>query len=82
MAEQIPQELIDRINQLSHKKKTVGLTEDEQVEQKSLREIYLALFRQNFRNNLEMVRVFNKAGKEVTPAKVRKIQKEKGLRND
>lgn len=82
MAEQIPQELIDRINQLSHKKKTVGLTEDEQVEQKSLRETYLALFRQNFRNNLEMVRVFNKSGKEVTPAKVRKIQKEKGLRND
>lgn len=82
MSEQIPQKLIKRINELAHKKKTVGLSKSEQAEQKSLRETYLALFRKNFRSDVEMMRVFNKAGQEVTPEKVRKIQKQKGLRDD
>ena len=33
----IPQDLIDRINELAHKKKDKGLTEEEQAEQKQLR---------------------------------------------
>ena len=41
----IPQDLIDRINELAHKKKDKGLTEEEQAEQKRLRETYLSLFR-------------------------------------
>lgn len=82
MAGKIPQKLIDRINELSKKKKSTGLTKEELIEQKNLREDYLAAFRQTFRSNVEMLQVFNKEGKEVTPEKVKKIQRKKGLRDD
>ena len=82
MSGKIPEKLIKRINQLARKKKVSGLTEDEKAEQQSLRETYLALFRQTFTSNLEMLRVFDQDGNEVTPQKIRKIQKQKGLRND
>ncbi|KRN30448.1 DUF896 domain-containing protein [Liquorilactobacillus mali] len=82
MKGKIPQELINRINELSKKKKSVGLTKEELVEQKSLREDYLAAFRSTFRSNVEMLQVFNKEGKEVTPEKVKEIQRKKGLRDD
>lgn len=78
----IPQELIDRINFLAKKKKTMGLSEDEKVEQQSLRETYLAMFRENFRSHIEMLQVYDKDGKEVTPEKVKEIQRKKGLRDD
>lgn len=82
MASKIPSKLINRINQLAHKQKSEGLTVDEQAEQQSLRETYLALFRQTFRSNVEMMRVFDKNGKEVTSKKVRELQKQRGLRDD
>ena len=78
----IPQELIDRINFLAKKKKTTGLSEDEKVEQQSLRETYLAMFRENFRSHIEMLQVYDKDGKEVTPEKVKEMQRKKGLRDD
>ena len=78
----IPQELIDRINFLAKKKKTTGLSEDEKIEQQSLRETYLAMFRENFRSHIEMLQVYDKDGKEVTPEKVKEIQQKKGLRDD
>ena len=78
----IPQELIDRINYLANKKKTTGLSEDEKIEQQSLRETYLAMFRENFRSHIEMLQVYDKNGKEVTPEKVKEIQRKKGLRDD
>ena len=61
----IPQELIDRINELSKKKKEEGLTSEELAEQKELRETYLSLFRENFRSHIEMLQVYDKNGKEV-----------------
>ena len=78
----IPQELIDRINFLAKKKKTTGLSEDEKIEQQSLRDLYLAMFRENFRSHIEMLQVYDKDGKEVTPEKVKEIQRKKGLRDD
>ncbi|KRM18782.1 hypothetical protein FC40_GL000565 [Ligilactobacillus hayakitensis DSM 18933 = JCM 14209] len=78
----IPQELINRINELAKKKKSEGLTEDEILEQKKLRETYLAMFRENFRSHVEMLQVFDKNGKEVTPEKVKEIQRKRGLRDD
>lgn len=79
---QIPQNLIDRINELSNKKKTVGLTPEEKEEQKSLRETYLSIFREGFRNRIEMLQIYDKNGKEVTPEKVKNIQRKRGLRDD
>lgn len=78
----IPQNLIDRINELAHKKKETGLTVEEQEEQKRLRSTYLSMFRENFRSQVEMLQVYDKEGKEVTPAKVKDIQRKRGLRDD
>ncbi len=54
------QEKLDRINALAQKKKTVGLTEAEQVEQKELREAYLEAFRKNFKQQLDNVEIVYK----------------------
>ncbi len=42
------QNLLRRINELAKKKKTVGLTAEEQAEQKKLYKIYLGEIRQQF----------------------------------
>lgn len=53
----ITQEMIDRINELSRKKKTIGLTTDEQAEQKKLYKEYIAAFRANLKSQLDMIEV-------------------------
>ena len=53
----IDQKLIDKINFLANKKKTVGLTEEEQKEQDELRKEYLRLFREGFRQRLESITI-------------------------
>ncbi len=54
------QEKLDRINALAQKKKTVGLTEEETIEQLELREKYLEAFRKNFKNQLDNVEIVYK----------------------
>ena len=46
---------IERINELAHKKKEVGLTEAELLEQAELRKEYLESIRANFRQTLESI---------------------------
>ena len=46
---------IERINELAHKKKSVGLTEEELREQADLRQEYLESIRANFRQTLESI---------------------------
>ena len=57
-------ELIDRINALYHKSKTVGLTDEEKAEQDKLRKQYVAGFRQGMQNTLENVYVVDENGNE------------------
>ena len=47
------EKLIGRINELAYKSKTIGLTEDEKVEQAELRTKYINLFRQNIIGTLD-----------------------------
>lgn len=83
MAESTDQEkLLKRINELAHKNKEEGLTEAGTKERAKLRKEYLKNFREAMRSNIEMMRIFDDNGKEVTPEKVREIQRKKGLRDD
>ena len=58
-------ELLTRINALANKKKTVGLTAEEQAEQKRLYKIYLGEIRQQFSATLDNVSVEQKDGTVV-----------------
>ena len=60
--------MIDRINELAKKKKTVGLTEAETAEQKELYKVYLAEIRGQFTETLENVSI-KEADGSVTPLK-------------
>lgn len=49
-------ELIARINELSRKNKTVGLTPEETIEREALRKKYLENFKRNFRDQLDTIK--------------------------
>lgn len=51
----ITPELLARINELARKKRTIGLTEEELVEQKGLYKIYLAAIRGQVTTLLESI---------------------------
>ena len=83
MAEENEQDkLLKRINELAHKNKSEGLTEEEKIERKKLRDEYLKNFREAFKSKIEMTQIFDKNGKEVTPEKIKEIQRKQGLRDD
>lgn len=72
-----------RINELAAKAKTPeGLADDEIAERADLRAEFLENFRATFRSQVEMLQVFDDDGNEVTPDKVKDIQREKGLRDN
>lgn len=73
----LSKEKIARINELSKKKKAGTLTEEEAKEQTLLRKEYLETFRNSFRDTIENVQVFDAAGNDVTPEKVRKLKNNK-----
>jgi len=50
------EKLIARINELSRKHKTVGLTAEETEEREQLRRQYLDNFKKNFRNQLDTIK--------------------------
>ena len=48
---------IDRINTLAHKQKSVGLTEEEKLEQAALRKEYIESIRESLRANLNNISI-------------------------
>ena len=48
---------IDRINELAHKQKSVGLTEEEKIEQAGLRKEYIESIRASLRANLNNISI-------------------------
>ncbi|KAB7708186.1 DUF896 domain-containing protein [Bacillus aerolatus] len=70
---------LTRINELSKKSKSEGLTADEKIEQASLRQEYLKVFRSSMKNTVETVRIFDPEGNEVTPQKIKDIQNRKNM---
>ena len=47
--------MIDRIHTLHHKAQSVGLTEEEKIEQAKLRKEYIATIKMNLRNQLDNI---------------------------
>ena len=68
-----------RINELARKKKKEGLTQQEILEQQALREEYLTVFRGGMRHHIEGMKVVDQEGTDVTPDKLKRIQKEKQI---
>lgn len=77
----LSEDKLRRINELSKKKKEHGLTEAELKEQSILREEYLENLRKGFRNHIEGLKIVDEEGNDVTPDKLKSIQKEKRIHN-
>jgi uncharacterized protein YnzC (UPF0291/DUF896 family) len=57
--------LVDRINELARKAKTVGLTEEEKAEQLKLRQEYLKEFRKGMEQTLDSIIIEDEAGNQT-----------------
>ncbi|KUP06822.1 hypothetical protein Q73_06470 [Bacillus coahuilensis m2-6] len=68
-----------RLNELSKKSKTKGLSSSESAEQAELRQQYLSNFRKSMKNTIENTRIVDPNGNDVTPEKVKKIQNQRNL---
>lgn len=64
-------ETIKRINELYHKSQGEGLTEEEKIEQKELRQRYIDSVRNNLRGQLESMTIERPDG---TIEKVKKVK--------
>jgi len=53
---------INRINELYKKQKSVGLTQEEKIEQEQLRREYIELVKRNFRLTIGNVKIQNEDG--------------------
>ena len=76
----LSQEKLNRINALARKKKNEGLSEAEAKEQTKLRSEYLATFRNSFKDQIEHTKVIDPEGNDVTPDKLKEIQKKNHTR--
>ncbi|QUM66008.1 DUF896 domain-containing protein [Staphylococcus delphini] len=77
----LSKEKLNRINALANKKKSEGLTEAEAKEQSQLRSEYLEVFRSSFKSQIENTKVIDPDGNDVTPEKLKEVQKQNQLRS-
>ncbi|MGN0498879.1 MAG: DUF896 domain-containing protein [Acutalibacteraceae bacterium] len=68
---------LKRINELAKKKKTVGLTEEEQSEQKALYKIYIDEMKSSLRSQLENTDAITPDGKVIPLTSFKKEKKSK-----
>lgn len=73
----LSKEKIARINELAKKAKQSGLSEIEAKEQSKLRSEYLASLRSSMLNTLSNVKVIDPEGNDVTPGKLKRMQKDR-----
>lgn len=82
----ITEEMIARINELYHKSKGVGLTEEELAEQSHLRRAYIDSIKEGLRSNLDTIKIQEPDGTliDVKKRHEEKMQKQAGqdARND
>lgn len=75
-------QLLKRINELAAKKKASTITEEELVEQKELRQVYLKQFRSAFNDIILNTRVIDPEGTDVTPQAVRDAKKKQATEQE
>lgn len=75
-------QLLKRINELAAKKKAGTITEEELVEQKELRQVYLKQFRSAFNDIILNTRVIDPEGTDVTPQAVRDAKKKQAAEQE
>lgn len=75
----LEKEKLARLSALAQLKKEGKLTEAEAVEQAELRKEYLKAFRQTMRKHIEGIKVVDREGRDITPAKLREVQRQKGI---
>lgn len=75
----LPKEKILRINELSKKAKSAGLSQEEAKEQSRLRREYLEAFRSSMLTTLEGVTIIDPNGTDVTPNKIKQLRNKKRL---
>lgn len=64
--------LIEEINHLAHKHKTIGLTEEETLRRDELRKEYLKLFKEGFKKNyIDNMYIIDENGNKVKVKKVK-----------
>ncbi len=71
----LSKEKIARINTLSKKAKSKGLTKEETIEQQELRQEYIKTFRASMENTLQGVTIMDPEGNDVTPEKLKETKK-------
>ena len=69
----ITPELLARINELARKKRSVGLSEEEALEQKRLYEIYLSAIRGQVINLLDSIEFVDEPTPDKKPSKKKKV---------
>lgn len=63
---------LGRINELSRKQRTIGLSIGEKLEQASLRQDYLKVIRGQVLSTIMSVSIVDEEGNDLTPDKIRK----------
>lgn len=71
----ISDEMINEINELAHKSKTVGLSDVEKQRQQDLRQEYIKIFRSGFKQQLQSIKVVDENGNDITPTKLKNSKK-------
>lgn len=77
MKKMLEKEKINRINELSRKKKAEGLTADEKIEQDILRKEYLKSFRSHVKGTILNTTILDPKGNDITPSKVKEMRKKR-----
>ncbi|SEL99497.1 Uncharacterized protein YnzC, UPF0291/DUF896 family [Paenibacillus sp. cl141a] len=67
---------LHRINELSRKQKTEGLSQEEYIEQQQLRQEYLQAIRGQVLSTMSTLKVVDPNGEDVTPEKLKITQKQ------
>ena len=70
----VTKEQINRINELAHKSKSVGLTDAEREEQKILRREYIDAFKENLRAQLDRIEIVDAPKEQSCVVEEEKIE--------